>query len=148
VVDPAEAAAREQARKDLTAVKAQIHQLTMDLLTADPVQVPAMTQRLQRLRIAMLMLREIVEDVADPHAHRELTLLQKMMAGQSGQSDGERPEQQEEQAARERLTSVGVDPAAAGQLVRVLQALQAAMDHPSAYAATDDDTPQPPQQPS
>lgn len=131
-MDPEEEAARAQARQNLKNVKGQIHELTMKLLTAEPAQLPAMTQRLQRLRVSMLMLREIVEDVADPNAHRELTLLQKMMAAESQVSpedpdDQETKQREAEADARGRLAEMGVSPESAGQLVRVFQSLETLM---------------------
>ena len=138
-VDPAEAAAREQARKNLTAVKQQIHDLTMELMSAEQVKVPELTQRLQRLRIGMLMLREIVEDVSDPNAHKELHLLQKM----TDEADPEEGEDEQEQSAdderRRRLASVGLNPDNAGGMVRVFRALETIMSQPAAPLPTDDD---------
>lgn len=148
-VDPEEAAAREQARKDLTSVKKQIHELTMKLLVAASGEVPVLTERLQRLRISMLMLREIVEDVVDPNSYKELALLKKMIDG-AEPDEGEEEEQEKtaDRERRERLANVGLNPDNAGSMVRVLRALEAAMTKPYQSPPEADDDQPPTGQPS
>ena len=142
-MDPAEAAAREQARKNLTAVKQQIHDLTMQLMTAEQKEVPELTQKLQRLRIGMLMLREIVEDVSDPNAHKELHLLRKMTDEANPEDDEEEQERMDDDERRHRLLSVGLNPESAGGMVRALQALEKVMEAPPKPLPDDDDSQSP-----
>ena len=105
-------------------VKQQIQQRSTEMLMAEPAQVPQLAQELQRLRVAMLMLREIVEDVADPNAYRELSLLNKMMTGHDPEQDALRREQEEaESEATERLSRVGLTAERASSMVRVLESL-------------------------
>jgi hypothetical protein len=105
-------------------VKQQIQQRSTEMLLAEPSQVPQLAQELQRLRVAMLMLREIVEDVADPNAYRELSLLNKMMTGHDPEQDALRREQETAEAeASERLSRVGLTVERAGSMVRVLESL-------------------------
>jgi hypothetical protein len=127
---------RENARRRLLAVKQQIQLKSAELLEAEPAQMQHLTQELQRLRVAMLMLREIVEDVADPTTYRELSLLNKMITGHDPEQEALRREQQQgQQEAEERIARVGLTPAGAGSMVRVIQSLQAVMDRTAADAA-------------
>jgi hypothetical protein len=128
-LDPLEAETRENARRRLMAVKQHIQAKSSELLLAEPGQLQTLTQELQRLRVAMLMLREIVEDVADPTTYRELNLLNKMITGHDPSEEALRKEQaQGEQDAVERLANVGLTRESAGGMVRVLQSLQGVMN--------------------
>ena len=128
-IDPLEAETREHARRQLQAVKQRIQEKSVALLSAEPAQLPTLTQELQRLRVAMLMLREIVEDVADPTTYRELSLLNKMITGHDVEQEALRKEQVlGEQEAVDRIAKVGLSPESAGSMVRVLQSLQGVMN--------------------
>jgi len=113
-------------------VKQSIQEKSASMLTAEPKEVPLLAQELQRLRVSMLMLREIVEDIADPNTYREISLLNKMMTGLDPEEDAKRREQQQgEMDAQERMTDAGLDPERAGSIVRVLESLKSVMESQS-----------------
>lgn len=131
-LDPVEVKARGDARAELTRVRAQIQEKTAILLTADPSDIAQLTQELQRLRVASLMLREIVEDVADPNAYKELKLLKDMMSGLDPEEEARRRESEQAEAdAAQRLAGHNMTPERASNLVRALTALQDVMNRPA-----------------
>lgn len=144
-LDPLEAKTREDARRRLMDVKRTIQDRSAEMLVAEPSHVPRLAQELQRLRVAMLMMREIVEDVADPNAYRELTLLNKMMTGHDPEQEALRKEQiLAEEEATERMARVGLTPEGASRMVRALDALGHIMNKPHGHDAEPaDDRPAP-----
>lgn len=108
----------------------------------------------------MLALREIAMDLADPTTYRELTLLNRMLTGHDPEEDAARQAQaDEEEAGRQRLEDIGLEPESAGSMVKALSALERIMrgegtsalavmpkDEPTALRilkGTDGDTPRP-----
>jgi hypothetical protein len=132
--------AKSRAESKLKEVNLQIEHLVGDLLTADEKDIPKLTRQGQRLRVASLLLREIVMDLADPTTYRELTLLNKLLTGHDPEEEAAKEDAELEAAEVEaRLAGVGVNPAAAGDLVRALNALRAvteAHDRPAPAALT------------
>ena len=120
-------------------VKQQIQEKTAAMMMASPSDLTKLAQDLQRLRVAMLTLKEIVEDVADPNTYKELALLNKMMTGHDPEAEALREEQERgDEQARERLDRAGLKPEQAGSMVRVLEALRSVMEKQKRSTGGDD----------
>jgi len=79
--------------------------------------------------VAFLVLKEITTDLADPTTYRELTLLNSMVEKNEGDDPLLRAQQEEEaEAAAQRLRNVGVTPETAMGMIRVFQSLEQVMN--------------------
>jgi len=116
-----------EAEAELARVKTLILEKNRELLKCDEVELPRVASELQRLRVALITLNELVTNISDPTAKQEISLLSKMLTGRLESGEGETDEAMEEEAAKARLASLGIDPAAADNMARGLRALQAVM---------------------
>lgn len=106
--------------KKLLQAKAQ------ELLDADAKSLPRLTKEIQRLRVVLLILNEADTSESDPQVHKELSLLNKLVTGkglEGLEGDDEEERRERHQKAEELLADRGVDPAAAGRFMRILQAV-------------------------
>lgn len=108
--------------------------LAEKLRTAADADIPKLNREVQRARVAMMVLREITTDLADPTTYRELTLLNKLVAQVEG--DLEETVELEAQKATDRMAEIGVSPTQAEGLVRVLNALMSADKKPALVEKT------------
>lgn len=125
---------KEQARLDLQRVQQDLRVLAEKLRTAADADIPKLNREVQRARVAMMVLREITTDLADPTTYRELTLLNKLVAQVEG--DLEETVELEAQKATDRMAEIGVSPTQAEGLVRVLNALMSADKKPALVEKT------------
>lgn len=120
---------QQDAQARLEAIERRILQLSVDAETAEDKEIPRLMRELQRARVAKLCLKEIVTDLADPTTYREMTLLNKLITGVDPEEEAaKRMQLEEELAAEDRLSKVGVDPERADGLVRALNALSSLMN--------------------
>lgn len=115
------------AEAELERVKVSILEKNKLLLTCDEVELPRVARELQRLRVALITLNELVTNVTDPTAKQEISLLSKMLSGREDSGGAGEDDQMEEDAAKARLAGLGIDPASADNMARGLRALQAVM---------------------
>lgn len=132
---------KQRADAQLREVNQQILQVVGELSSCDEKDIPKVTRRAQRLRVMSLMLREISTDLADPTTYRELSLLNKLVAG--GEVSEEETNVLEEEAQRARLSDAGLDPDSASDMVRALRALETVLSHDTRRAAVPDPVPEP-----
>lgn len=109
---------------ELEDIKRIIKTETQKMLRASGAQLTAIVRKLQRLRVAKMLLTE-VEGPTDPALNRELQLLNKLMAAEG--ADGDDGNAQDEAAARERVKQLlrdrGGSPQAAERIARVLSSV-------------------------
>ena len=115
---------------DLEGAKTDLRNLTMELQAPDARRVRPLTLRIQRMRVAVLLLQEAHTGIADPGTNRELNLLNKLVTGR-GLDEMDEQEAREEAQARakaleDRMRDRGADPAAAQRIARALQAVMRA----------------------
>lgn len=115
------------AEAELERVKIAILEKNRELLKCDEVELPRVARELQRLRVALITLNELITNVSDPTAKQEISLLSKMLTGRLESGEGEAEEALEVDAAKARLATQGIDPASADNMARGLRALQAVM---------------------
>lgn len=96
-------------------------------MECDEVELPKIARELQRLRVASIILNELVTNVADPTAKQEIGLLSKMLIGRADSLGGADGDELEEAAAADRLRGLNIDPDSADNMARGLRALQAIM---------------------
>lgn len=106
-------------------------------MSCEEKDIPKLSRRAQRLRVASLMLREVITDIADPTTYRELTLLNKLAASGTFEGEDEAEAALEAEAARGRLADVGLNPEDASDMVRALHALQTVMSDDAQREADD-----------
>jgi hypothetical protein len=111
---------------ELAKVQQGILEKNRELLACDEVQLPKVARELQRLRVALITLNELVTNITDPTAKQEISLLSKMLLGREESGGGE-DDEIEEDAAKARLAAIGIDPTSADNMARGLRALQAVM---------------------
>lgn len=131
---------------DLEDIKRRIKAETQKLLKASGPALAAITRKLQRLRVAKMLLVE-VDGASDPNVHRELTLLNKLLAAEGASNDD--ASAQDEAASRQRAQDLiqarGGSPQSAENIARVLSSVMlrgqqtAASALSPAEAITDDD---------
>jgi hypothetical protein len=125
---PLAATVATEAKAELERIQRAILEKTQHLLSCSEVELPRVARELQRLRVALITLNELVTNIADPTAKQEIGLLSKMLLGRTESSASELIEADEEDAAEERLRALGINPDAADSMARGLRALQAVME--------------------
>jgi hypothetical protein len=96
-------------------------------LGCDEVELPKVARELQRLRVASIILNELVTNIADPTAKQEIGLLSKMLTGRTDSVMASEDDEVAETEAADRLRGLNIDPESADNLARGLRALQAVM---------------------
>lgn len=105
-------------------LQARLVEKNRELLNADEHKVPQLALEVQRLRVSILSMNEIVAGVPDPTIKTEITLLSKMLRARV-EDPAEDEREVEAVKARSRLRETGIDPDSAEALIRGLRALQA-----------------------
>jgi len=97
---------------------------SLELLDAPVGRLPALNIQVQRLRVLVILLREVETGVSDSNTYREMALLSKLATGTDFESEASKEQQVEEEAkATERLMARGIQPEAAQRISRVLQSV-------------------------
>jgi hypothetical protein len=128
VKEPPESRVVTEARVELERVQSAILEKNRHLLSCNEVELPKIARELQRLRVANIILNELVTNIADPTAKQEIGLLAKMLNGRQESGEGTTDDEAlEAAAAADRLRGLNIDPDSADNLARGLRALQAVM---------------------
>ncbi len=118
-----------KAKVELARIQEALLAKNQELLSCDETKLPQVARELQRLRVAMISLNELVTNISDPTAKQELGLLTKMLHGRDESGEGAAEDELEEAAAAKRLREADIDPESAENMARALRALQAVMTH-------------------
>ena len=125
--DPKDTALEKAHNQSLDEAKDELRALTNELRTADNKRIKQLSIKVQRQRVTVLLLQEAHTGIADPSTHRELSLLNKLVAGRSldemDEEQAREETQQRQQAAVSRLQARGASEATAQRVVRVLGAV-------------------------
>lgn len=116
-------AAREESavqQRKLADARAELARLLDELHAAPPRRVPVLVYQIQRQRVVIMVLSEVINHTVDPDLHREIGVLAKMQdVGALDDADEERAEEQSRQAESV-LAQRGISPETAARLARVL----------------------------
>jgi hypothetical protein len=104
------------AQKDIDEARALLSRLLTDLQTAQPRRVPLLLHQIQRQRVVIMALGEVVTQTVNPDLHREIALLGKV------QDVGLEEEEETEDGAGAlgQLQERGISPESAARMARVL----------------------------
>lgn len=109
-------------------LQTQLQAKITELLDAGPDRIRVLSAEIQRLRVAIGLLREIKSDSVDSALYRELSLLTKMLTEDDlDKMQKEHNETQSEERAN-RLQRLGLDPLQATRMARVLTTVAAAAE--------------------
>ena len=102
-------------------VESQLRERINELLTAEPSKLPALTIEVQRLRVAVLLLREMENQITDQNTYREVALLNRLLSGKDIESEAEKKKSMEDadKAARV-LEAQGISPESAHRMAKAL----------------------------
>lgn len=100
---------------------------SLELLECPVGKVAALTIQIQRLRVLVIILREVETGVSDANTYKEMTLLNKLLTGKDLESEASKEQQvEEEQKATARLEARGIAPESAQRITRILQSVMGA----------------------
>lgn len=101
----------------------QIQQLLMELMGAQPREVPRIQREVQKLRVIRTILKELTMSSMDPNLYKDMNLLNRMMA--TADLEGEEDAQRDTDMARatEALKARNISPESASRIARVLHSL-------------------------
>lgn len=109
---------------DAKECRTRLKELAKEMLSASPTRLKALGLEIQRLRLAEKLFTEAEEGTSDPDTYRELSMLNRMLAGEDDLEDptGDEARLAEAEAV---LAGRGIDPARARRLIRTLENLNA-----------------------
>lgn len=124
-------------------VQAQYKRKVGELLTATPAQTPRLIQEIQRLRLVVLLLKEVEAGQANEATYRELVLMTRMMGKPTGAAQ-EPEENSTQDDAEEELEALGIEPRRAADLLKIFERIAPAgggveASIPNDYEPTDPD---------
>lgn len=111
------------APQDADACRDRLRELAREIVVASPARGRAILQEVARLRVALQLHEEADSKASDPDTYRELSLLNRMLAGEEELD----PTTDEARLAEAEaiLATRGVDPARARRIMRTLDSLLA-----------------------
>jgi len=112
---------------ELQATKLKLLSRVRELQSSDIKNVASLTADIQRLRLAVILLRELSRDQEDPNAYRELGLLSKIAVGRD-EDEEERVAEEDLTAIEGRLKSQNVNPEGAMRIARLLSSVMTPSD--------------------
>lgn len=115
---------------DLEHAQQLLQQKTVALLKAEADTITGLTREIQKLRVICQMLREIETGTTDPNTYREMSLLNRMVAGHDLEAEAEKAKLQSDQGLVERLEGRGIRPDSALRIARVLQSVMMPKEDP------------------
>lgn len=99
--------------------------LLADLQVAEPRKVPGILHQLQRLRVTIMTLEEILTRTVNPDLHREIALLSKVQDLGALDDEDEQAAQQQVMDASAALATKGITPESAARIARILSSAAA-----------------------
>lgn len=114
-----------EAELTIESLKERLRGYAKELLTGTPARLKQLPLEIQRTRSAMQLLSEAESGVADPDTYKELSMLNRMVAGDDSLDDpsGDEVAQAE---AEELLLTRNINPDRARRMLRALEAMNAA----------------------
>lgn len=108
-------------------LREKLKAMATELLTASPARVKQLAQEIQRTRIAAALVNEAESGESDPDTYKELSMLNRMLAGEDTLDDptGDEVRHAEAEAL---LASRGINPDVARRLMRVFESVSAAQE--------------------
>lgn len=112
-----------EAPADADACRDRLRELAREIVVASPTRGRAILQEVARLRVALQLHEEADSKASDPDTYRELSLLNRMLAGEEELD----PTTDEARLAEAEtlLRGRGCDPARARRIIRTLDSLLA-----------------------
>jgi hypothetical protein len=104
-----------------------LNEKVRELLAATPETIQTLTLDIQKLRVAVSILREQGPGgETDPSIYKDMALLNRLISGQDLESTAQKQAQEKAIAdAAGRLEQKGISPASAGRILKVLSAVMA-----------------------
>ncbi len=95
-----------------------------ELVHAEPGRIPALTIEVQQYRVAVMLLREIENEITDQNTYREVALLNRLLTGRDIESEAAKKKSVEdgERAARV-LEAKGISPESAHRMMKALSSV-------------------------
>lgn len=115
------------------ALKDKLRGYAKELLTGSPARLKQLPLEIQRVRSAMQLLTEADSGAADPDTYKELSMLNRMVAGDDSLDDPSGDEVAQAQA-EELLLTRNINPDRARRMLRALEAMNAAPEDDRAGA--------------
>lgn len=108
-------------------LRKKLKEMAAELLTAPPARCKQLSQDIVRHRAASKLLNEADTGESDPDTYKELSMLNRMLAGEQDLDDptGDEALQNEAEAL---LKARGIDPDVARRLMRAFEALSVARE--------------------
>lgn len=96
------------------------------MLSATPETIQTLTLDIQKLRVAVALLREQRDGAADTSIYKDMALLNRLITGNDLEGSATRQKQEEAiKGATDRLAERGIGPDSATRIARVLSAVMA-----------------------
>lgn len=122
----------------LIELEAKLKAAIAEMMTAEEVKLPRLIKTIQRLRVALQLTRDLVDNTTSDTAYREMVLLQRMLKGGVDLEPGTNEE--DAAVAREKeVTQLGIDVASANRLVQVFEKMTNDPDNTQQSSGIPDD---------
>lgn len=105
----------------ITSAKQRLEAKLEELQTTDIKEIPRLTIDIQRLRVALMILKERESKETNPNVYREMSLLTRMIKQTDLDGDTDEEREQRAQTASDKLEKAGVTAAGARAVIEIFR---------------------------